>query len=116
MKAMQLDSMCSGGGPVTIPDDQFALHALAVLRVHDDSKYVESRLTLPKIIAMDSVLRMNTPNLLLSYFLTFGRNGAPLLRNFLVKYFNYTPERIDNEMDPIVGRIESRLDKQLASS
>lgn len=97
------------GPGVTITDGVFAIHALAVIAIHDHEKNEDNHLSMAKIASEDSYLCYTKGTLRWGFLLTFGRNCIPLLRKLLIKEYNYVDDQIDQEVSSVTEKLYVKL-------
>ena len=93
-------------GTVSMPpmdDLTFALHALAVIKVHSEQEGEEQKLTLRKIAQGDSYLVSRENHLLFNMMCAFGQHAVPVFEKFLTAYGKPT------DCSSIVAEIRGRL-------
>lgn len=107
---MQLDAEGKSASNVRIPDSVFAVHALAVIHVHDSDKNSEANLSLARIAMADEHLRFTQGSLLFGYLITFGRQGIPLLTKIMsAPPYNMLEEDLSRQVAEIAARLSSEL-------
>lgn len=110
MNPMELDNGLGKVSDVRTPDLMFALHALAVIKVHDDERNAEAKKTLAEIASADEVLSFTKGTLLFAYFISFGRQGVPLLTRILLAYgYAKTTEEVEAEVAKISSKIAAAV-------
>lgn len=95
---------------VKISDDVFALHALAIIAVHD-SQGDEQEMTLSHIAMADDYIRFARGTLLFGYLVTFGRQAISLLERTLVVKFGWTELAIEQKVAEIEGPLKAAAEK-----
>lgn len=101
--AMSLSGSKTSSETLRIPDNVFAIHALACIKLHDDPRNGTYNRNLRYLAKVDPHLRYADNTLLLDYLLTFGRHSEPLLKRTLLQRFNYTEELIAKQVDAIAA-------------
>lgn len=108
--SMNLDGKQEQMEGVRIPDGVFAVHALAVIHVHDSEKNEKTNYSLSHIAMKDEHLRFTQGTLLFGYLLTFGRQGVPLLTKMALKSYEGTEEQLQAKVYEIAAQISAQLD------
>ena len=96
---------------VTIPDNLFAIHALAIIQVHDEQGE-EQEMTLTHIAMSDEHIKFTRGTIRFSYFVTFGRQAIPLLRKTLAVVFRMSDEEIGSEVAKVVPSLRLEAKKR----
>lgn len=91
---------------VRLSDDMFALHGLAVIRVHDNQGESQE-MTLSHIADSDEHLKFTKGTLLYSFLVTFGRQAIPVFERTLRAKFKMSDEEIQSKVAAIVPVLSS---------
>ena len=94
---------------VRMADKLFALHGLAVIKVHDLLVERGQNIKIGAIAKQDEHLRFTNKSLLLAYFLSFGRQGVSVMRKALASFFEMDSKDINEEVDKIFYELLDKL-------
>lgn len=107
-RELSLGGMPTKSGPAPVNRDSilFAVHAVAILNVHDSPEAQEKNLTLRAICAEDDYMRERVDDLTCRLFRTFGRQCLPVFGDFLEEG---TTSGTEPDIAGITSTIRSRL-------
>lgn len=96
---------------VRLSDDLFAIHGLAVIRVHD-AQGENQAFTLSHIADSDEHLCFTKGTLLYSFLVTFGRQAIPVFERTLRAKFKMSDADIEQRVAAIVPKLTAAVNER----
>ena len=91
-------------------DNIFALNALAIIKLHDELKKEGQNVSLSSLVKLTNKMGYANNSLLMSYFVSFGRQALPLLQKYLLINYDSDSEFIDGEVDKYYKEFKKNLE------
>ena len=98
---MSLGGASSASEAVGVPDDVFAIHALAVLFAHDSEECKNAGVSISALVAADPCLSATVGTVRTAYLISFGRHGVPLLNKTLTTRYSLDDAAITDRVQEI---------------